>query len=190
MASADSIAVIPGTGGSENAAYNYNGNFGWIFTLSSSVTVTGLGYFDANSDGLSDAYPVGIFDTSGNLLTSATVPAGTGGTLLDGFRFVPASLVLGPGTYEIGAYYASIDLDNFLFGESGSVTIPGLTLGSAFTEMGNSLAYTVINAGNPSFATQGYFGPNFTVSSVPEPTTLALAGLGGLAALVVARRRK
>jgi len=31
---------------------------------------------------------------------------------------------------------------------------------------------------------------NFTVSAVPEPTTLALAGLGGLASLVALRRKK
>jgi hypothetical protein len=36
----------------------------------------------------------------------------------------------------------------------------------------------------------GLFLGSFTVTAVPEPTTLALAGLGGLASLVALRRKQ
>ena len=39
--------------------------FGWSFTLTSSVLVTNLGYFDFTADGLDDAHPVAIWSSAG-----------------------------------------------------------------------------------------------------------------------------
>jgi hypothetical protein len=175
---ANTIAVIPGGGGFENHAYNGNVTLGWQFTLSSTVTVTDLGYFDAGNDGLFDSHSVGIFNSIGVLLVSATVPSGTGGTLLDGFRFTPAApTILGPGSYTIGGYANSTSLDDFLFGTSGAATISGLTLGSAVQSSFGPTSLTFPNGVN-GFATQGYFGPNFMTSSVPEPGAWSLLALG------------
>jgi len=136
------LAVTPGTGGVENAFYNYNSTLGWSFSVSIPVDVTALGYFDATGGGLHDAHPVGIFDVAGNLLTSATVPMGTAGSLQGGFRFVPDSYVLQPGNYEIGAYANATSLDPFLLSEHGSQTSPGVTLGSALSDEENSLGFS------------------------------------------------
>ena len=61
------------------------GTYGWSFTLSSTITVTDLGYFDFGGNGLNDAHDVGIWTSTGTLMVSATVPAGTAGTLVGRF---------------------------------------------------------------------------------------------------------
>jgi len=185
---ASTIAVIPGGGGLENHSYNGDVSFGWQFILVSTVTVTDLGYFDAGNDGLFDTHPVGIFNSTGSLLVSATVPAGTTGTLLDGFRFtaVPAA-VLGPGSYTIGAYANSSSLDDFLSGTSLSTPVSGLTLGTAVQSDFGSSSLTFPTQ-NDSFAAEGFFGPNFITSDVPEPDGWSMLALGMLALMLVRRR--
>src|SRR5215472_2937082 len=61
---ADTIAVVPGTGGQQNNLWGGDATIGWQFTLASSITVTELGFF-APSNSLSDPHPVGIWDGSG-----------------------------------------------------------------------------------------------------------------------------
>jgi hypothetical protein len=181
------LAVTPAAGGSQNAAWNGDVTIGWQFTLSSAVTVNELGFFDADSDGLSDDHPVGIFDSGGTLLISATVPAGSGATLQDGFRLVPvAPLNLAPGSYTIGGFGLQTSPDAFRFGVSGSTTIPGLTLDDGVqSSSAPGLSFpTQVN----TFAMEGYFGPNFTVDAViPEPSTAVLA-LSAFALAFFARR--
>src|ERR1035438_4548702 len=56
--------------------------YGWIFSVNTPITVTSLGVYDQNSDGLSISHDVGIYRQSDQvLLGSATVPSGTVGTL-------------------------------------------------------------------------------------------------------------
>jgi alpha-galactosidase len=79
--------------------------FGNRFTVGEDdIEVTALGYYDCNAgggtgDGLTNAHAVGIWDTSGNLLASKTVPAGTAGSLSNGYRYVSLDtpLVLSAG---------------------------------------------------------------------------------------------
>ena len=54
---------------------------GWEFTVTQPVGITGLGYYDYNSDGLVSSHEVGIFNLSGTLLVSASIPSGTVGEL-------------------------------------------------------------------------------------------------------------
>ncbi len=188
------IAVTPGSGGLQNAAWNADTTLGWQFSLSSTISVTDLGFFDADGDGLANDHGIGIWTSVGVLQGSAVVPAGTSAALLDGFRFVAVTpFVLGPGDYAIGAFGAADSTDEFLFALSGSVTMPGLTLGAAvqspFSE--TSLAFpSVLRA----FASEGYFGANFlaevdsNIDPIPEPSTLSLLALAlGVGYL---RRRK
>jgi len=46
------------------------------------------------------------------------------------------------------------------------------------------------NPSNTSGSGSGFLAPTFNVAAVPEPTTLALAGLGGLASLIALRRKQ
>jgi hypothetical protein len=183
LCNADVPAVIPGTGGSENDAWNGDATIGWQFTLATSVTVTELGFLTSTGS-LHDSHPVGIWNSSGTLLGSATVPAGAAATLVDGFDFVSIpSLVLGPGSYAMGGYGNETSLDQFEFSEIDSTTISGLTFGGAVETFASSLTFPTAPEG---FATQGYFGPNFMVA-VPEPSVMGLAA-GGFVMLLFYRR--
>ena len=180
---ADEIAVLPGTGGSTNHAWNGSGSstIGYQFTVNSPVTVTELGFYVPQGS-LADNHQVGIWTSGGTLLVSATVPAATSPTLLDGFDFVPVTpITLGTGQYVIGAEGNSTSTDQFTFGKTGSITISSITLGvSVSAEFGppNTLTFPTVQP--TDFATEGYFGPDFLVA-VPEPSTISLACLGVLA---------
>jgi hypothetical protein len=181
-------AVIPGGGGFQNHAWNFDATLGYEFSLSTTLDVSALGFFDADDDGLFDAHDVGIFAADGTLLASATLPSGTGATLQDGFRFVSIpDLVLAPGIYRIGAQGNETSLDEFLLTQSGSTTIGGLTLGAAFYGFGAALTFPTAQA---DYATEGFFGPNFQATRVPEPATLTLTVLALTGALRRARRAR
>jgi cysteine-rich repeat protein len=99
-----SMPVPSGGGGSGGAGVVE----GWEFTVSSSVTVAALGVFDEpSSAGLAEPHAMAIWNGSQQVLATATVPAGTSATLVNGFRYVPiAALILTPGqNYTIGAYF-------------------------------------------------------------------------------------
>lgn len=177
---ASTIAVLPGSGGFQNSNYGSNVTVGWGFSLTDTVTVTDLGYFDGNA-GLTDAHPIGIWNSIGNLITSATVPSGAAANLLSGFRFVPiAPVVLVPGAYSIGGYANDTSPDQFRFEVSSVTTVAGLSFGPAnlFTRA-NSLTRPTTPA--DAFSQDGYFGPDFLVSSpiiVPEPGGIGMSLLG------------
>lgn len=188
---ADGIAITPGTGGSENASWSGNATIGYDFTLASSVTATALGFFNANGlSGPADSHPVGIWNSGGTLLASATVPSGAPSLLIDGFDFVSISpVVLGPGSYAAGAYGLQTSTDQFEFGESGSTTIAGLTLGGAVFTFATGLTFPTTSV--PS-STQGYFGPDFLAGqAVPEPSSIPIVVVFfGLVVLYSIRRRR
>jgi hypothetical protein len=84
---------------------------------------------------------------------------------------------------------------------SFSLASVGLTAGQSFHLFGMEVSTTGYSSaeaiGGTLSGTLGYGGTQtvttfstYTTTPVPEPTTLALAGLGGLATLVAARRRK
>jgi hypothetical protein len=124
--------------------------------------------------------------TQGNAAAGGAYPTAFSG-LADGDTANGAGFFLGP-TVTIPGY------------SSGPITFEveafnGATYGAAGSWSGTSSSFTLssLSAGNPA-PPAGDFGAAmqpFTVSfvSVPEPTTLALAGLGGLASLVMLRRK-
>jgi hypothetical protein len=177
---ADTIAVLPSTGGFESSNYGSDVTLGWQFTLSVPLTLTALGYFDGGA-GLTDSHPVGIWDSLGDLVAEGTVPSGSGTNLVDGFWMLPITPVaLGPGTYTIGGYANATSPDAFEFEVSSITTVVGLsfvqhdlfTQGSTLTEP-TSVAHV--------FTPYGYFGPDFLVGNAtnttvgaPEPRSVGL----------------
>ena len=161
--------------------------FGWSFTLSMPVFVTHLGYFDFQSEGLTDAHPVAIWgNAGGSPLVSATVPAGTSGTLLNGVRYIAIDPVLLPaGTYTIGGYSPNFS-DSVAIEAATITTAPGITYNGARSAQGVGLMF-------PSGNTQGYangdFGPNFQFAIVPEPSVTAMLVTACCAAGLLFRRR-
>jgi hypothetical protein len=140
-------------------------------------------YFVGGTTGLSQAAGNGLPDPSLGLGT------GNGSTQQMG----------GADTFGNAGFYASIPAFN-----SGSVANTTITLeivvyptvdGSyaAAGFRGHSAAFSMptvsASSGSPSYT--GDFMPgSFSVTPVPEPATLALAGLGGLASLVAFRRKQ
>ena len=55
---------------------------GFIFTATQNVALTALGFHDQQLNGLANAHDIGLFSTSGTLLASATIAAGTAAPLI------------------------------------------------------------------------------------------------------------
>jgi Domain of unknown function (DUF4082) len=159
---------------------------GYEFTTSVSFTVNALGYFN---DGLGNSHLVGLWDTSGDLLTSATV---TGTDPLTG-NFLYQSItpyVLAPGTYVIGGQYLG---NNNVF----PVYAQGLTSVAGFTWVtSDQVAGAGLNFPNVPYGT--YYGTNgiplvdlsyANDPAVPEPATWSLLLSAALVAGVVYRRK-
>jgi hypothetical protein len=166
---------------------------GFSFEVTIPVSVTRLGWFDRLQDGFNNAHEIGIFEGSGALVTSATVPAGTTAPLEHDFRWVAiAPVQLAPGqTYVIAGTDPAPTADPFRFQASG--VSYDARVGFLESRWISSSTLTLPVNNNPS-DDDGYFGPNFTIEAVDIPA-LSLAGrvtlgmLLGLVALAGLRRR-
>jgi hypothetical protein len=186
-AHADTPALtFAGGSGTVGHAGNSATTLGWAFEIDSNLSVTALGYYDDLGDGLAEVHDVGIFDASGTLLASATVPAGSLAALIDTVRYTGiAPLVLAPGRYTIGATIGATAADLALYLVNSPAFAPGIgapAASSRYTEAGSytALTYPDIQWPGANF----YLGPDFEVATVPElpAGALMLAGLAGLAA--------
>jgi hypothetical protein len=108
----------------------------------------------------------------------ATVPTAlNGGSQFDGANATITGYTATTTVYfEVIAYNGSSYATSTERGRSGVFTQTGLALSTA----------TAI----PALGDTGPGEPSSFVAPVPEPTTLALAGLGGLASLVALRRKQ
>jgi hypothetical protein len=113
------------------------------------------------------------------------------------FTLIPSSIVpINPNLAEAPNGVGNSTTGYF---QGGAVTIPGYSSGPVSFEI---LAFNAGYSGveqwvEPSIAGAGLPANNFTalpgpivLTPTPEPTTLALAGLGGLASLVALRRKQ
>ncbi len=118
----------------------------------------------------------------------------------DSMTFVLDGIVQNPIPVNYAALAAGINLSLTVTGpansstEGYSLSISPFAGGPALYTGSGTFDSSAYNTSSFTFADNNtannqYFN-NLSISSVPEPTTLALAGLGGLATLVAARRRK
>jgi MYXO-CTERM domain-containing protein len=183
---------------------NQSATIGWSFMVGpQDLEIDALGIYDHGQNGLADAHPVGIWTIGGSLLKQTTVPSGTAGTLVGSYRYASISpLTLTAGhSYMIGMYMPTVidrcgsdcGDESLVFGaETFASGITFLLSNQTRAIIGNgSLAFPGLDAEIP----QGFFGPNFLLATAdadpvasPEPTSLALAGLG-IGALLAIRRR-
>jgi hypothetical protein len=130
---------------------NFGSTLGYEFTPASAISVSALGFADLPSakvprvgDGLEQPQFVGLWSTSGVLLASATIPAGTAAPLIDGFRYssLPGSISLAAGrTYILSAYYQRESDDHYTVNNGMSLLATlgqgRFALGQTFPEMTN-----------------------------------------------------
>ena len=108
---------------------------GYEFSPTENITVTALGVYDLAgctfspapcADGLLDAHEVGIWTDTGNLLASATVPAGTSSERIGQFRYINiGSLELTAGqSYVVAslnpAHTVAANDDGLVLGANGT----------------------------------------------------------------------
>jgi hypothetical protein len=189
-ASAAPISAFQSATGGFFATSGSDQLYGWEFSVGSSIQVVRLGVGDQNSDGLAIAHDVGIFRVSdGQLLASATVPAGTSGILDNGFRYVDlgTSLLLTPGEYAIAMTMPQGNADLQLILANSVTTASPVTWVTSRFDAGSVLALPTLQGA----FNDGMFGPNFqfqAAAAVPEPATLAVFGAVAAGAFGVRRR--
>jgi hypothetical protein len=168
--------------------------YGWTFQANSDVVVTQLGLWDYFSNGLFHSHPVGLWSSSQQLLASATVPAGTDGTLVNDFRYAPITpLTLSAGqSYYLGALYTPTEMDWFYLGElDGPRNI--FNLDPAFSSpVSASIKGTSLTCPTPypSPPQAAMLGPSFLFHAVPEPSTFALLAVSVVGLLAWSWRGK
>jgi hypothetical protein len=210
-AHADTIAVSFTYGTAGPSTLTTTSTIGYEFSVAAgqSITVTKLGVFDANTSyynngaALSVSHMVGIWSSSGTLLTSATVAAGATDPISGAFRYVvPTTQVTLSGgltgaDFYIGAAWTSFTDNIIQFGNAsgGSETAasPITILGATYNN-GSGLNDPTTSAAPPGGSiVVGFFGPNFEftpASATPEPATLTLLSISALGLLVYRLRRR
>ncbi len=188
--SASGQAITGFSGGSQFPAWSADGPgvVGWRFDVNTTIVLTDIGIFNADTaagtPGLTASHQVGLWDSSGNLLTSGV--AGPGGTVIGQFTYTDvADVVLNPGErYTIGAVYDINDGDSYVSGPSSLSLAPEInpTTNGVFPN-DTDLGGLIFPTGDSTNLAR--LGTNFLF--VPTPSTAALLGLGGLAAV---RRRR
>ena len=167
-----------------------NFSLGFEFTVNSDITVTQLGAFDDNGDGLTQRHQIGLYRVSDQaLLSSATV---TNSSTLDGiFRYEaidPVNLVAKQNYIVTGVY--TDGGDKFLFNSDSFSSASAITfVGSRFASS-STLVYPNTNG----VGENGYFSANFkfnagnSAAASPEPASLAF--VLPFVGVVIARRKR
>src|SRR5262245_17047068 len=175
---------------SPSGGANLPGTVGWTFQTTTNITVTDLGVF-TNVIASQTNIQVGLWDSSSNLLGSATVTLGS--PLTNSARYESINGVLCvPGTvYHLGAFSLSAPSIQFNYVAPGSGTVSMssyIQLGGSAQSVGTGFGSPIeINGADGSI----FLAPTFLYRPiVPEPSGLALLSLGGLAFAAVRRRTR
>jgi Domain of unknown function (DUF4082) len=186
IGSAASVAhagpIVDFTGGVQTAAVAGNDDtLGFSFDVITTTTISGLGFFDAGSDGLINSHQVGLWTAGGTLLASATLDNSSNivastSNLGDWRETDIGLLTLNLGSYVLGAFYrdVSVSAEDDAVVVANASSVSGVSYGH--TRSGFP-GFTFPNV-DQSVADAGTFGPMaFTSRSAtaPEPANLGLS---------------
>jgi Domain of unknown function (DUF4082) len=170
-------------------------SLGWQFTTLQDITVESLGYYDDSLDGFATPHEVGIFDSSGNLIVSSLLDAGTTDPLIDQFRYqviMPLFLPAG-ATYTIAATTDGPS-DAWAYGYA-STTIVNFAVDPAIQVASDAGRFdyqsdNVLRDPVSQFGYTVYAGPNFLIAAaIPELSSFLLLS-SGLFMLIIWRLKK
>jgi hypothetical protein len=156
-------------------------NLGLTFTANTSFSVDALGIFDLSD--LTTSAQVGLYNSSGTLLASATV--NLGGSPVNGYLFQSIT----PVALTVGNMYAVVENtgvnDWAYYDPTPPNTAAEITYDSSHYLYGSALA-------DATFVDHIYYGPNFEietgVSAVPEPSSVILVPTLLLVAFLARKR--
>lgn len=158
---------------------------GSTFTAFGNPTFNSLGFVDVDSDGISQSYTVGIWDTATQtLLQSTTVTPSS--TLINGFRYapIPATSIPNGTQFTIGALLPAGPTDPWI---DNTLNILGVGFGGAgqgqFVASGTLVFPTTLDDSN-------YAIVNASDAVVPEPAAGALLAACAAGTLLSRRRRR
>jgi hypothetical protein len=165
----------------QTVAFSTDYTLGWSFTTNQAFNVGALDAYQIDTGGSQ----VRLYNATGTILASATVVSTDP---VEGSPFSFYSQAISPVALAAGqTYYIAEDVGSgtgALVAGFGLTTDPAITYGSAVSAngLGNDPTTDVFGGGYDP----GYFGPNFDIatSSVPEPATLTLFGIGALGGIL------
>ena len=186
-------------------ANNATGNQAWSgvgvkFSVNSAITVSALGIWDSNQDGITasptDPLSAFLLTGAGAVVSSATFDSTSQGTLdvgSGGYRFksIPLTTLL-PGDYVLAGYgWTDNDLEHNCSYGGGCDTFN--TGGGLLTYLGSPFGFGGDAPGTlPTFHCCGdlnfFSAANLQFTAVPLPTSIALLGVGLL--VLASNRRK
>ena len=206
-ASADTIAY-PNNAHAIGEQTPTDDNLGMDFTVNSAIEITQMGAFNSGQGGFASDVEVGIFsDSTTDEIAGTDViftpPAGVNpGTLVGNNRFdtLATPVTLAPGTYSIVTFYGNPNSEAFYNFNHGNGSNGGNTGGglisfvgdSRYFEGDSSITFPTTIDGEGGDSTINYEAGTFAfvAAPVPEPSTIALFGLGAAGMLLIARRRR
>lgn len=152
------------TGGQELNAGSFS--LGWTFSVTSPVTVSALGFYDAGQNGLTTSHDVGIYDANCSLIASATVQPTDALTGYFRYHNLTSPVVLSPGqTYRIAAVTGG---EPYLYNPTAVVLDPAVVFDKFTAWRGALQQTTTLQCPDFPSTTQFYgdFGPTFYIGAL------------------------
>ena len=179
---------------------------GMDFTVNTPILVTSVGAYDAYGNGsFLNPISVAIYNVANQQQvagSSVTLSGNTWDYNEGSSSFINvAPLTLEPGTYSIvAAGYGASGEEPYYWTNPSDQTTPGFNNGGGLISLVSGggrwassatlLFPTTPSGGPPGNPSPNYAAGTFEFTAIPEPSTLALVGLGGLSLLLFSFRKR